>query len=77
MSDFEKQVRHALIEKEMSMTDLAMNLGVSISYVYEIIKGTRKAEQMKQRIIQVLEIDDSDNDEQNDSQTNSNIDECV
>lgn len=60
MSEFEKQVRHALIDHNMTMTCLAEQLGISISYLYEIIKGTRTAENQKQRIRQVLGISDID-----------------
>lgn len=60
MSEFEKQVRHALIDHNMTMTGLAEQLGISISYLYEIIKGTRTAENQKQRIRQVLGIPDID-----------------
>ena len=57
MSEFEKQVRHALLDREMSLSDLAKLLGISVSYIYEIIKGTRKAEDQKQRIITLLGLD--------------------
>ena len=64
MSEFEKQVRHALIDKGMSITDLANELGISVSYVFEIIKGTRKAEVQKERIKSFLGLGGDGNDEQ-------------
>lgn len=67
MSEFEKQVRHALIDKNMSLTDLADELGISVSYVYEIIKGTRKAEDQKVRIREYLGLTDNDGTEQTDN----------
>lgn len=36
MSEFEKQVRHALIDRDMTMTDLANELGITISYVSDL-----------------------------------------
>ena len=60
MSEFERQVRHALIDRNMSLTDLADVLGISVSYVYEIIHGTRKAEDQKIRIREYLNLTDND-----------------
>ena len=57
MSEFEKQVRIALIQHEKTMTGLAEELGISVSYLYEIIKGTRKAEEKKKQIETLLGLD--------------------
>lgn len=57
MSDFEKQVRIALIQQDMTLKSLASELGISISYLYEIIRGTRKAEEHKQKIENLLGLD--------------------
>ena len=57
MSEFEKQVRHALIDHNMGMTELAEQLGISVSYLYDILNGARKAEHQKQRIRQLLSIE--------------------
>lgn len=54
LNEFEKQVRHALIDHQMTLTDLAGQLGVSVSYVYELIKGTRKSEDQKEKIRTIL-----------------------
>ena len=67
MSEFEKQVRIALIQQGKTLTNLATELGISISYLYEIIRGTRKAEEQKQRIRTLLGLD-MESDEQNVSQ---------
>jgi predicted transcriptional regulator len=66
MSEFEKQVRHALLDREMSLSDLAELLGISVSYIYEIIKGTRKAENQKQQIITLLGLDYGKDDSETD-----------
>lgn len=75
MSEFERRVRHALIDRNMSLTDLASELGISVSYVYEIIHGTRKAEDQKARIKSFLNLTDCD-DEQNDNSADCRSDEC-
>lgn len=62
MLDFEKQVRHALIDHEMTMTELAEQLGITVSYLYDIMTGARKAEHQKQRIRQILSIEDEGGD---------------
>lgn len=59
MSEFEKQVRHALIEKEMSLSDLARELEISVSYLHDIMTDKREAEHQRKRIKQFLTIDDS------------------
>jgi predicted transcriptional regulator len=64
MLDFEKQVRHALIDHDMSMTELAEQLEISVSYLYDIITGARKAEHQKQRIRQLLSIEGGEDDEE-------------
>lgn len=63
MSEFEKQVRHALIDHNMTMKELAEQLEITVSYLYDIITGARKAEHQKQRIRQLLSIEDKDGDE--------------
>ncbi len=75
MTEFEKAVRHALIDRNMSLTDLAQNLGISVSYLFEIIKGTRKAEAQKEKIRSFLGIGGED-DEQTDSSEDSGTDGC-
>lgn len=75
MSDFEKQVRIALIQQGKTLTNLATELGISVSYLYEIIRGTRKAEEQKQRIRTLLGLDMETN-EQNVNQSNCETNEC-
>ena len=57
MNDFEKAVRKALIGREMKLTDLADALGISLTYVYDILNGSRKAEHQKKNIIEILELE--------------------
>lgn len=44
MSEFEKQVKKALIDRNMTMGDLARELGITISYVSDLIKKKRNSE---------------------------------
>ena len=57
MERFEKDVKIALIEREMSQQKLADRLGISLSYLGDLIKGKRKNDKQIERIKQELEID--------------------
>jgi predicted transcriptional regulator len=56
MNEFEKAVRKALIDKDMKLTDLADAIGISLTYLYDILSGNRKAEHQKKKIIEILEL---------------------
>ena len=60
MSNWEKEVRKALIDKNMNMTDLADQLGVSSCYLYDILNDNRPAVNMRQKINNYLGIEWSD-----------------
>ena len=69
MSEFEKQVRHSLIDHSMTMKELAEKLEITVSYLHDIVTGKRTAEHQKQRIRQLLSIEGGDtDDEQTDDQ---------
>ena len=57
MSDFELSVRHALLDRGMSMTDLASELGISNAYLYDIMNGARQADAQKERIKKFLQLE--------------------
>lgn len=57
MSEFEKTVRKALIDADMTMSDLASEIGISVSYVCELLKGTRRNENQIAKICEVLGIE--------------------
>ena len=57
MNEFEKAVRHALIDKGWKLSRLADELEITVSYLFEILKGTRKAEAQKKRICEILGIE--------------------
>ena len=54
--DFEIIVKTALIKKKMRNLDIAKKLGLSESYVSDIIRGNRKANHHKRKICEILEI---------------------
>lgn len=56
MSEFEKAVRKALIDREMSLSDLANEIGISVSYIYEVLRGTRRSEEQIQKIRDYLDL---------------------
>lgn len=64
MSEFEKQVRHALIDRDMTMTDLANELGISVSYVSDLLKKKRENQEQLQRIKDFLGITDTEDYEE-------------
>lgn len=59
MSEFEKQVKKALIDRNMTMGDLAEALGISLSYVSDLIKEKRNNEKQIARIKDFLNLSDA------------------
>lgn len=57
MNVFEKTVRKALIDKDMNLSNLAKKLGISLAYLYDILKSSRKAEHQKRKIAEILDFD--------------------
>lgn len=57
MSDWEKEVRKALIDFGMTVDELAKELNVTRAYIYDIFKGGRKATEMRQKINDYLGIE--------------------
>nr|DAH04288.1 MAG TPA: hypothetical protein [Caudoviricetes sp.] len=58
MSEFEKKVKKALIDRNMTLTDLAEALGISLSYVSDLIKEKRTNEDQLARIKNFLNLSD-------------------
>ena len=56
-SDWEKAIRHELIERNMDMKSLAKALDINTSYLYDIINDNRKATEMRQKINDFLGLD--------------------
>lgn len=51
---FGKEAKKIMIDKGMTMTQLASQLGISRPYLTEIFKGTRRAKKQKQKIATIL-----------------------
>jgi transcriptional regulator with XRE-family HTH domain len=60
MSDFKKQVRIELIHKGMTMKDLADEMGISVSYLSELLNGTRTNQAQLDKIKYLLDIDEDE-----------------
>lgn len=50
LNDNGKNIKKALIDLDMSYLDLAREMGCSVYYIREIVAGTRKATEMRERI---------------------------
>ncbi|WP_242223697.1 helix-turn-helix transcriptional regulator [Bacillus cereus group sp. BfR-BA-01380] len=53
-SDFGIEVRKVLLERDLTLTSLASDLEISVSYLSDILKGSRKGKKQKKRIADVL-----------------------
>ncbi|MEN6391063.1 MAG: helix-turn-helix transcriptional regulator [Syntrophomonas sp.] len=47
-----------MLQKHITMTDIAAELGISVTYVSEIFKGTRKGEKYRKKITQLLGLEE-------------------
>ncbi|MHB8061332.1 MAG: XRE family transcriptional regulator [Ruminiclostridium sp.] len=57
-SAFGLDARTKMLEKKITLTALAKDLRISCTYVSEILKGTREGKGYKERIIQILEMEE-------------------
>ncbi len=55
-SEFAKEVQKKLIDKQLNMTQFAELLGITRSYLYAILKDERKAEDIRVKIKEELDI---------------------
>ncbi|KGE20035.1 helix-turn-helix domain-containing protein [Paenibacillus wynnii] len=53
-TEFGAEARKVMLQKSIKMKDVAQELGVSVTYVSEIFKGTRPGEKQKPRIAEML-----------------------
>lgn len=60
MLEFEKEVKKALIDRNMTMGNLAEQLGITLSYVSDLIKGKRNNEERLLQIKEFLELAEKD-----------------
>jgi cro protein len=61
--EFEISVKTALLKRRLRNTDLANMIGVSESYLSDILKGNRKAEHHRKKICEVLDLDYGESEE--------------
>lgn len=52
-----KQVAHALIDKEWSQRELARQMGITMSYLQDILNGNRKPVERLKQIEKLLDIE--------------------
>lgn len=57
-SEFGLKARAVMLQKHITMTDIAAELGISVTYVSEIFKGTRKGEKYRKKITQLLGLEE-------------------
>lgn len=53
-TDFGAEARKIMLKKDIKLTSLANQLGISVTYVSEILKGTRKGASYKSQISKIL-----------------------
>ena len=56
-TEFGREVRKALIDNDMTISDLAKEIDISKSYLFEILAGTRQGSEQKVKIVKVLNMD--------------------
>ncbi|PES11551.1 transcriptional regulator [Bacillus cereus] len=56
-SDFGIKVRTELLKRNLTLSSFASELGISISYLSDILKGSRKGKKQKKRIAETLGIE--------------------
>lgn len=59
-TEFGAEARKIMFQKNMKMKDLAGQLGVSVTYVSEIFKGTRNGKKQKPTIAAILGMESED-----------------
>lgn len=57
MSEWEKKVRKALIDRDMNIPELAEIVGFNVTYIYDIFSGARPGDKVKAAINDFLELE--------------------
>jgi len=57
-SEFGLQARAVMLQKNITLTALAKEVGVSVTYVSEIFKGTREGKKYRDKIASLLGIEE-------------------
>lgn len=56
-TNFEVSVKTALITKKTTLTELAKDLGIGVSYLSDIVRGNRAGGAYKKKLCEMLEIE--------------------
>lgn len=56
-SEFGIEARGIMLAKGMTMTALAKELDISVTYLSDILRGTRRGTKQKEKIVRILEMD--------------------
>lgn len=57
-TDFEIEARTIMLKKRITMTVLAQHLGISVSYVSDILRGGRRGVNYRDKIMEFLNSDE-------------------
>lgn len=57
LTPFGKEVEKKLIDLDMTKKDLSNELGITQSYLTDVLKGTREGYDIKPKIAKLLELD--------------------
>lgn len=60
VSNFEITVKSKLLKKGLTITEIAQQIGISIPYCSDIIRGNRDAQHIRKKICEILEIKQED-----------------
>lgn len=55
-TEFGAEARKIMFQKNIKMKDIAQELGVSVTYISEIFKGTREGKKQKPLITKMLDM---------------------
>lgn len=58
-TEFGAEARKIMLQKNITLTSLAQELGISVTYVSEILKGTRSGEKYKKQIAEIIGLEES------------------
>lgn len=70
-TEFGLEARRIMLLKNIKMTDIARQLGISVTYVGEIFKGTRPGDKYKPLIAEMLGMNLDKIKEKEESQTHA------
>lgn len=56
ISNFELRVKLELTKKRLTVTELSRQIGISVAYCSDVIRGNRNAKHIKEKICEILKI---------------------